>query len=73
MPSLTDLQARLTLYRNAETKILAGAQSRTVGDTVFTYADLGKLQTEIHRLENAITQASRPATFAVTFRGRGSN
>jgi hypothetical protein len=72
MPTIADLQTRLALYRSAEAKILSGAQSTTVGDTVYTYANLAQVQSEIRSIENSIAQASRPATTSIVFRGRGA-
>ena len=57
MATAAELQERLALYRTAETRILEGNQSYTVGSTTFTRADLRTVRDEIRRLEARLEMA----------------
>lgn len=54
--SLERDRTRLELYYAAEEGILNGEQSSTVEGMTFTYGDLGRIQTEIVRLEARVEQ-----------------
>ena len=53
----TEILDRLALYRQAETRILQGGQSYTIGSITYSRANLAALQDEIHRLQNELAQA----------------
>lgn len=66
---------RLDLYYDAETKILAGAQSYAIGTRNLTRANLAEIRKEIDALENqvlewqnALTVGTRNRTFRVLYR-----
>jgi hypothetical protein len=56
---LARAEARLTLYVAAETAILQGAQSYSIGNRTLSRADLGRIASEIQRLETEILQLDR--------------
>lgn len=55
MPTLTELQERLSLYKAAERRLLVGHQSYTIGGQSYTLADLGKIQSAIRAIEQQIS------------------
>lgn len=54
MPTLAELQERLTLYRDAERAVLQGHQSYTIGSQQFTRANLSQIQAMIRTLEQQV-------------------
>ena len=56
MSRLTEITDRLALYRTAETAILSGHQSYTIGAQSYTRANLQNIQAEIRRLESQLAQ-----------------
>ena len=56
MVSIQDIQDRLSLYKQAEIRILQG-QSYQIGTISYTRANLRDVQSEIARLEGALSQA----------------
>jgi hypothetical protein len=70
-----ELQARLSAYLAAETKILEG-QEYQIGDGVtarkLRRADLGAVQAEIRRLSAEIAALDRQAAAARSGRGTGA-
>lgn len=55
---VTQYQNRLTLYLEAESTILSGAQSYTIGNRTLTRPDLKYIQSEISNLEKKIVKLS---------------
>lgn len=51
---ISRLESRLTLYVNAETAILNGAQSYSIGDRTLTRANLRNIQETIEKIENEL-------------------
>ena len=73
MATISEIQERLALYRQAERSILEGGQEYRTGAVRFTRADLGRIQGYIRELEQqlAIAQSSGRLTHNVTvFGGR---
>ncbi len=52
-------KVRLMQYLAAETAILSGAQSYSIGHRQLTRADLGQVQSEIDKLTVEVAQLSR--------------
>ena len=73
MPTTSEIQERLALYKAAEKKILEGNQSWSVKGKSFTKADLPAIQMEIRRLEQQLAMANNGGQFSVgqvVFAGR---
>lgn len=73
MATITDIQERLTLYREAEKKILEGNQAWEVAGNKFTRPDLPAIQRMISSLEMALSQAQQGGELSysnVEFAGR---
>lgn len=73
MATITEIQERLSLYREAEKKILEGNQSWEVAGNKFTRPDLPAIQRMIRSLDSELAMARNGgalSTAAVTFRGR---
>ena len=58
MSQLTDLQDRLALYREAETRILLRQSYQMPDGRQMTYTQLPAVQAEIRRIEQQIAQLS---------------
>ena len=56
---ITSIETRLTLYYAAETAILGGAQSYSIGNRSLTRADLKNIADMITRLETQLTRLTR--------------
>jgi len=56
---LARAEERLLLYVTAETQILKGAQSYSIGNRTLTRADLSEIAKMIQKLEAEILQLSR--------------
>lgn len=61
--TLTEMQDRLTLYLTAETKILEGNQSWTVGTKSFTRADLAEIARTIKSIRSEISIARNAGSY----------
>ena len=70
--TVTTVQARLELYHEAERRILAGAQSYTIGNRQLTRANLAEIRKTISQLEDeleALMGKSRGVSKRVVFMG----
>ena len=56
---ITRVETRLELYYAAETAILGGAQSYSIGNRTLTRADLKNISDMIRRLEGDLTKLNR--------------
>lgn len=56
---ITRVETRLELYYAAETAILGGAQSYSIGNRSLTRADLNNISAMIRRLEGDLTRLTR--------------
>ena len=56
---ITQIETRLTAYYAAESAILSGAQSYSIGDRTLTRADLKNISDMINRLESQLTRLNR--------------
>ena len=78
MAAIQELTDRLALYKDAERRILTGAQEASLGGQRSRQAELKSIQDQIKELETriAIAQASqggpRVTHSVATFRGRSS-
>lgn len=63
MATLTELQERLALYKQAETAILTGAQEYQVGKRRLTRANLAEVQRAIADLEMRISSVGNNGLF----------
>lgn len=56
---LARAEARLTLYVAAETAILQGAQSYSIGNRTLTRGDLSEIARQIEKLESELIKLNR--------------